>query len=104
MLRFLTVSRLALNPNLIFEIGSRFPKRIFKELLFFASSACPAVPRSSGRWYWGSSRRWYWGGSSEARVITGTSPALLDRLGGECKLTYLHSRAGTFSLADGLMA
>jgi hypothetical protein len=50
-----------------------------------------------------SSRRWYWGGSSEAPVITGTSPALRDRLGGEYKLIYLHSKAGTFSLAEGLM-
>jgi hypothetical protein len=49
-----------------------------------------------------SSRRWYWGVSSKAPQ-GGTSPALRDRLGGEYKLTYLHSKAGTFSLAEGLM-
>jgi len=31
------------------------------------------------------------------------SPARAGQAGGEYKLTYLHSKAGTFSLAEGLM-
>jgi len=45
MLRFFTVSRLALNPNLIFEIGSYYYISKFKMIQFY-----PAASENSNFW------------------------------------------------------
>ncbi len=50
MIRFFTVSLLALNPNLIFEIGSKIRARFYSSidfaggcLIFFISKALPSI-------------------------------------------------------------
>jgi hypothetical protein len=52
MLCFFTVSRLALNPNLIFEIGSKIRARFYSSidfaggcLIFFISKALPSTAK-----------------------------------------------------------
>ena len=55
-----------------------------EKLLFSAPSACPVAPE-------------------DGTGVPQAKPRIRDRQGGEYKLTYLHIKSGTFSLAEGLM-